>query len=137
MSSGIQHPSGWLLDTHTLLWMLYGDRRLSRSAKKHIDGTLPLFYSTVSFWEIALKRSGAGFDFEIEDAWDVVVPHALKEAEVLRLDLEAADCRQMENLPLFHRDPFDRMLVAQAARRQLGILSRDVAFDAYGILRGW
>ncbi len=63
------NSAGWLLDTHAVLWMLYGDKRLSKKARKHIDGPLPLFYSTASFSEIALKRAGTGFDFEIEDNW--------------------------------------------------------------------
>lgn len=127
----------WLLDTHAMLWVLYGDRRLSASARQLIDGSLPVFYSTVSFWEIGLKRGGRGFDFEIEKDWDIIVPRALEEAGILRLDLEATDCRRMEDLPLHHRDPFDRMLAAQALQRRFGIVSRDTSFDAYGVLRGW
>ena len=127
----------WLLDTHALLWMLYGDRRLGESARQLIDGSLPVFYSTVSFWEIGLKCGGKGFDFEIEKDWDIIVPRALGEAAILRLDLEATDCRRMEDLPLHHRDAFDRMLAAQALQRRFGIISRDTSFDAYGVLRGW
>lgn len=137
MSRSATHPVGWLLDTHALLWMLYGDKRLSRTARKQIDGPLPLFYCSVSFWEIALKRAGSGFDFEIEENWDSLLPGALKEAEVMRLDLEAPDCRRMEDLPLHHRDPFDRMLIAQAQRRKLGIISRDKILDNYDIIRIW
>jgi PIN domain nuclease of toxin-antitoxin system len=127
----------WLLDTHALLWTLYADRRLSAAAKRDIDGELPVYYSTVSFWEISLKRGGKGFDFEIEDDWDIVVPRALDEAGIVRLDLEATDCRRMEDLPLHHRDPFDRMLAAQALQRRFGIISRDACFDDYGVARGW
>jgi len=129
--------SGWLLDTHALLWMLYGDRRLSRAARGLIEGEAPLYYSTASFWEIALKRSAKGFDFEIEEDWDLLLPRELSEGGVLRLDLEAADCRAVENLPLVHRDPFDRLLLAQARRRRLGILSRDEVFDRYELTRAW
>ena len=127
----------WLLDTHAMLWMLYADRRLSAQARQHIDGHLPLYYSTVSFWEIALKRRGKGFDFEIENDWDIVIPRALDDAGVLRLDLEATDCRHMESLPLHHRDPFDRMLASQASARRFGVISRDPCFDDYGVPRGW
>jgi PIN domain nuclease of toxin-antitoxin system len=129
--------NGWLLDTHALLWMLYGDKRLSRSARRLIEGELPLFYSTVSFWEIALKRSARGFDFEIEGDWDILLPRELKKSGVLKMDLEAGDCRKMEDLPLHHRDPFDRMLIAQALRRRLGVISRDELFDGYPVLRAW
>lgn len=61
----------------------------------------------------------------------------LKNAYVLRLDLEASDCRKMEELPLHHRDPFDRMLIAQAQRRKMGLISRDKILDAYGLTRAW
>jgi len=127
----------WLLDTHALLWTLYADRRLSVAAKRYIDGELPVYYSAVSFWEISLKRGGKGFDFEIEDDWDIVVPRALDEAGIVRLDLEATDCRRMEDLPLHHRDPFDRMLAAQALQRRFGIVSRNTCFDDYSVARGW
>ena len=125
----------WLLDTHALLWMLYGDHRLSAAARRHIDGHLPLYYSVVSFWEIGLKRRAS--DFEIENDWDIVVPRALGEDGVLRLDIEAGDCRRMEDLPLHHRNPFDRLLAAQALQRRYGIISRDACFDAYRVPRVW
>jgi len=129
--------NGWLLDTHTMLWMLYGDKRLRKSARKYIEGELPIFYSVASFWEIALKRSNRGFDFFIEDDWDILLPQALQKAEVIRIDIDAADCRRMEDLPLHHRDPFDRILIAQAVQRRIGIISKDAHFDAYPILRVW
>ncbi len=129
--------NGWLLDTHTLLWMLYGDRRLKKSARERIDGELPVFYSTVSFWEIGLKRASKGFDFFIEDDWDLLLPRELEKVEVIRIDLEATDCRRMEELPLHHRDPFDRMLIAQALQRRIGIISKDPLFDDYPVLRVW
>jgi len=127
--------NGWLLDTHSLLWMLYGDKRLSRTARTLIGGELPLFYSTVSFWEIGLKRSAKGF--EIETDWDILLPRELKKCGVLKIDLESTDCRKMEDLPLHHCDPFDRMLIAQTLRRRLGVISRDSLFDEYPVLRAW
>ncbi len=128
---------GWLLDTHALLWMLYGDKRLKPSTRRMIDGDLPLYYSSVSFWEIGLKRSTKGFDFEIEDDWDILFPRELRRLDVLRIDLESTDCRAVEMLDFHHRDPFDRMLIAQAIQRRIGIISRDVAFDPYDVIRAW
>jgi PIN domain nuclease of toxin-antitoxin system len=128
---------GWLLDTHALLWMLYGDKRLKASTCRMIDGDLPLYYSSVSFWEIGLKRSTKGFDFEIEDDWDILFPRELHRLDVLRIDLESTDCRAVETLDFHHRDPFDRMLIAQALQRRIGIISRDVAFDLYDVIRAW
>jgi PIN domain nuclease of toxin-antitoxin system len=129
--------TGWLLDTHAMLWMLYGDRRLSREARRIIQGSQALYYSTVSFWEIALKRVRNGFDFQIEDDWDVLIPEGLREAGTLEIGLEASDCRFMEDLPLHHRDPFDRLMISQALRRQIGVLSRDDQWDPYGLKRVW
>jgi PIN domain nuclease of toxin-antitoxin system len=128
---------GWLLDTHTLLWMLYGDKRLKAGARRVINGPQPLHYSTVSFWEIALKRAAKGFDFEIEEDWDILLPAELQRLGVLRIDLEAPDCRAAGELEFHHRDPFDRMLVAQAIKRRIGIVSKDTAFDSYPVLRIW
>ncbi|MCC5842604.1 MAG: type II toxin-antitoxin system VapC family toxin [Opitutales bacterium] len=118
-----------------MLWMLYGDSRLSAAAD--IEGELPVYYSTVSFLEVALKRSAKGFDFFIEDDWDLLLPRELKRVGVIRLDLESTDCRKLEDLPLHHRDPFDRVLIAQAMQRRLGILSKDGVFDTYDVLRHW
>ena len=95
------------------------------------------YYSSVSFWEIALKRSTKGFDFEIEDDWDILFPRELQRLDVLRIDLESTDCRAVEMLDFHHRDPFDRMLIAQAIQRRIGIISRDVAFDPYDVIRAW
>ena len=132
-----KRSNGWVLDTHALLWMVYGDRRLSKSARAIMNSTEPLFYSAASFWEIALKRAGKGFDFQIEDQWDRVLTEELNRIGVRRLEIEAADCRAVEDLPPHHRDPFDRMLVAQTLRRNLGLLSRDTLLDAYAVKRAW
>lgn len=129
--------NGWLLDTHAMLWMLYGDKRLSNTAVELMEGALPVHYSTVSFLEVALKRSAKGFDFSIEDDWDLLLPRELKRVGVIRLDLESTDCRKLEDLALHHRDPFDRVLIAQAMQRRLGILSKDALFDKYAVLRRW
>jgi PIN domain nuclease of toxin-antitoxin system len=129
--------AGWLLDTHAMLWMLYGDKRLSRDAKRIIQGSRSLYYSTVSFWEIAFKRVRSGFDFEIEDDWDVLIPEGLREGGTLAIGVEASDCRFMEDLPLHHRDPFDRLMISQVLRRRIGVLSRDEQWDAYGVERVW
>jgi PIN domain nuclease of toxin-antitoxin system len=129
--------TGWLLDTHALLWMLYGDKRLTAKAARLIRGRDPLYYSTVSFWEIALKRSAKGFDFSIDEDWDTLLPEALRSGGLLAIDLEAPDCRMMETLADHHRDPFDRLMIAQALRRNLGVIGKDSQWDAYGIRRSW
>lgn len=132
-----REPKGWLLDTHALIWSLYRDRRLSARAAALIDGDLPIYSSTVSFWEIALKRAGSGFDVEVDDEWHIFIPRELSRLNIFRLETEAADCRTMEAFPKHHRDPFDRMLIAQALSRGLGVISHDVILDDYGVMRAW
>ncbi len=129
--------TGWLLDTHALLWMLHGDRRLSRAAGDAIDGDLPVFHSLVSFWEIAIKLSGKRFDFKVRTDWNTCYPEALERVNVPLLVPDINDCRLVQDLPKHHADPFDRMLVCQATNRRLGIISADPALDAYGVRRIW
>ncbi|MEO5715076.1 MAG: type II toxin-antitoxin system VapC family toxin [Luteolibacter sp.] len=129
--------TGWLLDTHALLWMLHGDKRLSKKAAQAIDGKLPIHHSRASFWEISIKLSGKGFDFEIDDDWNQIYPAELKRIGVPMLSPTLDDCRLLQDLPKLHGDPFDRMLVCQAKRLGLGIISTDKIIDAYEVKRAW
>lgn len=129
--------TGWLLDTHAMLWMLHGDKRLTKAAALAINGKLPVHHSPVSFWEMAIKLSGKGFDFEVDDDWNQIYPAELKRVGVPLLSPTIDDCRLLQNLPTHHGDPFDRMLVCQAKRLGLGIISADKILDAYGIKRMW
>lgn len=129
--------AGWLLDTHALLWMLHGDKRLSKPAAQAIDGKLPLYHSSASFWEIAIKLSGKRFDFEITGDWNQIYPDELKRIGVPLLSPTIDDCRLLQELPKHHGDPFDRMLICQAKRLGLGIISMDKIIDSYQVRRVW
>lgn len=129
--------SGWLLDTHALLWMLHGDRRLSKKAAQVIDGGAPLYHSSASFWEIAIKLSGKGFDFEVDEDWHRIYPAELKRISVPLLAPDIQDFRLLQDLPKHHGDPFDRILICQAKRNGLGIISADEAWDPYKVIRAW
>ena len=131
------NPGSWLLDTHALLWLLYDDPRLSKNVIELSESEAPLYYSVVAFWEISLKRSRAGFDFQIEDNWDKLLPPALESSGILRIDIEAEDCRYCEDLPLHHRDPFDRLMIAQCQTRHLGAITRDAQWKQYDITCLW
>jgi PIN domain nuclease of toxin-antitoxin system len=120
-----------------MLWMVHEDRRLSKKAAATIDGTLPSYHSLVSFWEIGIKLSGRGYDFIVDDDWERLYPEELTRVRVPLLTPTIEDCRLVQNLPTHHRDPFDRMLVCQAMRHGLGIISADTSLDAYGIERMW
>jgi PIN domain nuclease of toxin-antitoxin system len=117
-----------LLDTHTLLWWLADDRDLSEVARDAIAAPEnTVFLSAVVVWEIRIKQS----------LGKLRIPRAF--AEVLRaeafveLPVTVAHADALAGLALHHRDPFDRMLIAQASVETLSIVTRDTAFAPYGI----
>jgi PIN domain nuclease of toxin-antitoxin system len=135
-SATICDAVGLLLDTHTFLWFIDDDPRLSMAAKARIgEPATRVLVSVVSLWEIVIKL-GTGklsLDRPIEELW----PESLAVNDFEELDVTAQDVLAVASLPLHHRDPFDRLLVAQAITRQLQVVGADPAFDAYPVLRLW
>ncbi len=123
-----------LLDTHALIWFLNDDAKLSENAKTIIEDGDNLFVSIISIWEIAIKISigKLNIDIEFED-----LPQILAELDIQILQFDFADTAIYIGLPLHHRDPFDRILIAQAIHHNLVIVGCDVAFDAYPVKRMW
>jgi len=125
-----------LLDTHALLWWLSDEPALSASARKLIArASNTLLVSAASAWEIATKvRLG-----KLPDAADLVADFggylARERFESLPITVEHA--LRAGLLPGPHKDPFDRMLIAQAIAENIPILSADVAFDSYKVRRLW
>jgi PIN domain nuclease of toxin-antitoxin system len=116
-----------LLDTHVLLWWLGNDPLLSQTANALIrDPENVIFVSAVSLWEIWLKES----------LGKLRLPASFEEKLMAQsfenLPLTASQTRQVALLPWHHRDPFDRMLVAQAITEKLTLLTADAAVAAYG-----
>lgn len=126
-----------LLDTHALLWGLSGDPKLSKRARRVFDNEEDLAFSVVSLWEIGIKLGLQRQDFALEDNWWRNIPQELVSQGASRLDVEPEHCRIVAELPMHHRDPFDRMLVAQAISTGRSILSIDEKFDDYAIRRVW
>ena len=125
-----------LLDTHALIWWLAGDDRLSRSARATIaDESNEVFVSAASAWEISTKHrlgklDGAGplavdFAREIHAQGFTPLPISLAHGQIAGA------------LVSEHRDPFDRMLFAQAREEKMALISNEVAFDGFGITRIW
>lgn len=116
-----------LLDTHVVLWQLSGERELSQSAIAAIAAADDLLFSVVSFAEIGIKAA----------AGKLVVPPDLKakitDAGVRSLALAAAHGLAVAQLPTHHRDPFDRLLIAQAMTEGLTLVTADANFAAYGV----
>jgi PIN domain nuclease of toxin-antitoxin system len=125
-----------LLDTHTFLWFIDGDTALSPYARQLIeDRTNERLLSMASLWEMAIKASLGRLTLTLSFT-DLVVEHvhgnAIELFEILPSHLDV-----LTTLPFYHKDPFDRMLIAQSQAENIPILSRDSAFDDYAIRRLW
>ena len=128
-----------LLDTMSVLWMALRPDLLGKNAAgKLADPASSLAYSVVSLWEIGIKMAGKGYEeFELPDDWDRALPELLKEQGIVRLEIEPENCRMIQDLPFHHRDPFDRMIIAQALNGGFKVIGSDKAFDDYGVKRIW
>ena len=125
-----------LLDTHTFLWFIMGNPTLSANARAFIeDQGNDKFLSVASLWEIAIKVSIG--KLALSAPFDTLIPQQLSANGFELLRLEVNHAAALINLPFHHRDPFDRLLIAQARIEQMQIVSVDSAFDAYQIQRLW
>ena len=125
-----------LLDTHAFLWLITGDRRLSETARRtflNLDNTL--FFSAASLWEICIKMSLG--KIAMKRVWFQTIKHEMEINGVQWLPIEMAHCVKVVKLPFHHRDPFDRMLIAQALTEKMPLLSRDRNLSAYAVKRIW
>ncbi|HEV3259126.1 MAG TPA: type II toxin-antitoxin system VapC family toxin [Gemmataceae bacterium] len=125
-----------LLDTHALLWFLAGSGQLSGAALTAInDPANERWLSPISLLEIAIKvRINK---LRLTAPFGVLFPAQLTANRIGLWPLEAPHCAALTTLPLHHRDPFDRVLIAQALVAGLPLLSADAIFDQYGISRLW
>lgn len=125
-----------LLDTHALLWWGLDDQRLSRPAYAAIADPRALVHvSTVSAFELATKHRLGKLAVANPLLRDLPGYLAAQGFVPLPLDLDSAD--RAGRLPGLHRDPFDRLLIAQAITGDLALVSNEAAFDAYGVRRLW
>jgi PIN domain nuclease of toxin-antitoxin system len=126
----------WLLDTHALLWFSWGDAQLSLAARALIeDETNQILVSVASIWEIAIKI-GAG-KLALTEPLDQFVNEHLDGNQIDLLPIERRHAIHVATLPLHHRDPFDRILVAQSQLDGMPLVSADPIFDVYGVTRLW
>lgn len=117
-----------LLDTHILLWAMVNDRRLSQEAANLIkDPHNIVLVSAASFWEIAIKTSLNKVSISL-----LALAQAMTESGFETLSINVDHCLQLARLPLLHRDPFDRMLVAQSRAEPAMLVTSDKALAEYG-----
>ena len=125
-----------LLDTHTLLWFYLDDTQLSAPAKTAIlDPGNAKLVSPASYWEVAIKVSLG--KYALHESYEDFVQHAIFDNGFDVLPIEPRHTAALTRLPFHHRDPFDRLLIAQALVERTPLLSADGAFDPYPITRLW
>ena len=120
--------SRYLLDTHTFLYCLFGVDKLSPGCKDIItDPENDIFVSSVNLWEISIKKSIGKLQAP-EDMVSIV-----EEKGFLGLPISLEDGQSILDLPLLHKDPFDRMLIAQAKNNKLTIITNDKVIPTYDV----
>lgn len=125
-----------LLDTHSFLWFIAGSSQLSRQARLLIeDPSHQPFLSVVSVWEMALKVSLG--KLKIEPPFEAFMAQQLELNGIELLPIQLRHVAAVTTLPFHHRDPFDRLLIAQVQIEQMPVLSSDAVFDAYSVTRLW
>lgn len=125
-----------LLDTQALLWFLLDDSRLSARARQRIVAAEePVYTSPASLWEIAIKISLGKYTLPLPFArfWE----EQLRSNDFTLLPISVKHLEKNVELPFHHRDPFDRLIIAQSLAEDLPVASNDVIFDNYGVNRVW
>ena len=125
----------YLLDTHAFLWLATDDSQLSPAVHAiFVDSNQECFLSAASVWEMAIKSSLGKLTIATNLA------HLVRgglERGLRLLDVSADHAYLIAQLPFHHRDPFDRLLVAQAIHEGMHLVSRDAQLDAYAVTRIW
>lgn len=123
-----------LIDTHVLLWSLYDYKKLSEDAITRIKDDDAVYVSIVSLWEIAIKQSigKLQLDVSIDE-----LASKCKDAGIDILPISLKHIEQIKDLPDIHKDPFDRMIVAQAMTENLTIVTHDAFIPKYDVSVVW
>ncbi len=125
-----------ILDTHTLLWIVNDDERLSKQAKRvYLDNSNQLFFSTASVWEMAIKISLNKLSTELSLA--KFVEKHVHGNDINMLNVAPVHIFPLVNLPFHHRDPFDRLIISQCIQEKMTLISKDRTFDKYNVKRIW
>ncbi|MBA3662272.1 MAG: type II toxin-antitoxin system VapC family toxin [Gammaproteobacteria bacterium] len=118
-----------LLDTHIFIWWLKDDKRLSKKARSLIKAAQSIYISSASIWEAGIKIKIGKLDADIDE-----VAAAIEKEGFLELPITAMHAAFVNQLPHYHRDPFDRMLIAQAISEPLRLLTVDEQLEPYSEL---
>ncbi len=125
-----------LLDTHAFLWMISDVQKLSPTVRSLLeDGNNELALSAASLWEIAVKISIG--KLQLSDPFEILFPQQLSFYQIEIWETAMKYYSAVAPLPLHHRDPFDRLIIAQAYVENVPVVSVDEKFDDYPIKRLW
>lgn len=125
-----------LLDTHAFPWFILNDASLSAAATQHIaDPGNDVYVSPASYWEIAIKIQLG--KYTLQRPYQTFLEDAISQNDFMILPIEIGHTALLTKMPLHHRDPFDRLLIAQAFAEPMAIVSADPVLDQYGIQRLW
>lgn len=125
-----------LMDTHAFLWLSLDDPRLSQNARDLLaDTDNELWLSPASYWEIAIKISLG--KYQITETLEEFVDREIVNNGISILPISPQHAQVVTTLPFHHKDPFDRLLIAQAMAEQMDIVSKDDKFDPYAVQRHW
>jgi PIN domain nuclease of toxin-antitoxin system len=124
-----------ILDTHAFLWALAGDARMSRHARDVFAGSTDLFLSMASVWEILIKVQSGKLNLP-QPAGPYVLSR-LADNRIKTLPISIDHLLAFERLPMHHRDPFDRMLIAQSMEEDWPIITADLKFKQYPVQVIW
>ena len=127
----------FLLDTCTLLWFIGEYEKLSPDAILILeDSSNAVFLSYASIWEIAIKFSAGRLEI-FQPSFSQFVSEEVEGYDFQRLPIDIQHIQQVAELPFHHRDPFDRLIIAQSMVEDIPIITSDGAFDHYPIARIW
>ncbi len=125
-----------LLDTHTFLWFIDGDARLSPRARELIEDQANIkLVSIASLWEMGLKMSIGRLG--LAEPFEELIPRQMELNGFGLLPVRIPHIGRVVSLPFHHRDPFDRMIIAQCLVENLSVVSLDSTFDRYSVQRLW
>ncbi|ETR69454.1 MAG: PilT protein-like protein [Candidatus Magnetoglobus multicellularis str. Araruama] len=125
-----------LLDTNSFLWFISGNEKLSIKARNFIeDFENELVLSIASLWEIAIKVSIG--KLQLLKHFDILIPEKIEENEIEILNLELNHFSTMMKLPFHHRDPFDRIIIAQSITENISVITSDGIFEDYLVKVIW
>jgi len=125
-----------LIDTHVLLWLFEDAPQLSSHAKDAFsDPDTKIYFSAASYWEICIKQSIG--KLELASGWEAIISRELKRNYILWLTIEPEHMQGILTLPWHHRDPFDRLLIAQAMQESMSVITADKQIAKYDIPIIW